>query len=258
MENVRIHRLRLDRSVLLRLRKEMLVDAWSEFQRFNSLEQFMPSHVDLEDMPLVQSVLESTSNAQPTLDIFHAVVRAALPSIYAWRTTRLESILLDVQMHLPDNCGTAGLQLVVCVFCCIDTTRHTLQSQHDPMQGSAMWYPEYLYHSCNNVVKGRPPTDNIRYTDVEVDNLGLRAIERDRGYYRAKWDSHLLMFNVCASRAVREILEVFGVDYRTTTVTDLDAYDTLIYCSVCNAPDQSVWLAMPWRLAVRDIILKAL
>lgn len=227
----------------------MLVDAWSDFQRLHPLVSFMPSHVDLESLPSVQPMMDSLSTAEPTIDVFHAVVREALPSIYTWRTTRLENIARAVQSHLPSGCGIAGLQLAVCVFCCTNLTRHTLQSQRDPMQYFPMWYPQYLYHSCNNIVKLLPST----FTDepLEAIDLSLRLIPRYHGYYRTQWDSRLLMFNSRASHAVREILEVLGVDYRTTTVSNLDAMDTWIYCNACNAADQHVWSAIPWRLAVR-------
>lgn len=247
MEFVRDHRLRRERKVILRRRKENFANAWSDYQRLQDVGLCAPGLLDMQNLPPISALLESRSEDAVTRNVLTGAIQNSLPLIDSWRIDRLQILSAKARPHLPVGCAADCLPLAVCVFSCGDpNSMHTMDTRRHPKYQSAMWYPEYFYHPCNHITR-LSPTDNDNR-----DGVDLLKVPEYPGYRRSKLNLTDLEFNASASIAIREILDDCHMDYKTTTSNELDAIEIRVFCRMCHekSSDLGRVRAMSWRRAV--------
>lgn len=254
---VRIHRLRRAQVISTRKRREMIGEVWTERMMSRTLDDFVPSQIDLWELPELRHILFAPASVDVTVaDVRSAIFRIE-PCLSNWRAHHLNRLFVRFQGFLPPGSSSSDLRLAICVVSCSDPgSLHGKIDVLRPLQTSpTMWYPEYLHHMCNtHVMLQSPPLREDE--DLVADALHARRVNGIPGCYRAMWSSDSLIFNVRASLAVRHLLGSLGLDFNTTLTIELDFLAPRVYCMTCrsdgNSEDEVE--VYSWRQAVSLLI----
>lgn len=95
-------------------------------------------------------------------------------------------------------------------------------------RGTYMWYPEFIFHPCNSIM-------HMKYAEtIAGEHKTLSVSKEYMGYRRCDWTPKHLHFDDRASRTVKNILEACDLDWKKTTVADMDGRNDRLVCLKCT------------------------
>lgn len=252
---VRYHRLRREHVAVVRKRRSLLGDLWSDRMMTHPTEDFVPGQVDLWELPNLRHILL----APATVDISTLDMRSSLnlvgPHVERWRNDHLNRLFERFREFLPPGASTDHLRLAVCVLSCSDPASFhcSSEAQSDPQVLTPMWHPEYLHHMCNDHVRLQTRDPSHVVDVLSEDEMRDRRVNSITDCYRAAWTSHGLVFNNHAANATRNVLDSLGMDPNITLAHDLDLLGMRVYCMMCAGDMGFSVEVFSWRQAVSSL-----
>ncbi|KAJ7589026.1 hypothetical protein C8J56DRAFT_1163994 [Mycena floridula] len=260
MKIVKAHRLKIQRLQLIADRMIEASEAWFNYRRDNcEAGDFLPGQLDIWLLDPIRKAIDSPGDDMPR---FSSILNPILPDIInKWREERLFKLrYMAMPEGIPWTNTDDHLKLAVVVISCTGSSViHESDEAYDENRYPAMWYPEFIHHSCNAICSEYDTKD-----DEVIPHLKPRdcqTLHFDHGFSdsrpcrRKLWSPELLTFDSKASVVVKNILDGCGLDYRTTTVEELDKLDPRLVCLKCSFGAKidgdrmhSVWT---WRKAVQ-------
>ncbi|KAJ7109851.1 hypothetical protein C8R44DRAFT_800734 [Mycena epipterygia] len=205
--------------------------------------------------PMASTSLQPTTISPAS---FTRVYESMTSAILAWEAKRTRELgwlaMRRAGLIFPNSPAAhlSNLRLAACVFTCEDKLSIHQWIDHFENHYPAMWYPEFLHHTCTRVERGKD--------DPDMPPNPLFKASKDISWCRRKeWSTDSLFFDEKASRAVKRLLEACGLEYTVVTTEDMDNLDPRFVCLKCSygakCDGQRPRKVMPWRNAVQHCML---
>ncbi|KZP10106.1 hypothetical protein FIBSPDRAFT_899988 [Athelia psychrophila] len=207
-------------------------------------EMLLPNAADFWKLPEIFSQIEGTREASSVL--FKQALKSDPDMLLRWRQEQIANIiaLFPSQIGLANatdaSADMAQAQLAIAVFVCkkgmCDKGNGDPRQHYITETRRQMYYPEYLHHRCNRI-RYRIHLEQNDGQAAKHLGLGYTTFTDSRSYsgvVRQKWSCKQLCFDGQAAQIVINILQACELDWKTTTVSEMDRLDPRLVCLKCS------------------------
>ncbi|KAG2141027.1 hypothetical protein DEU56DRAFT_796766 [Suillus clintonianus] len=256
MGQMREFRIQQERKQQIRERQSLVATIYSDWQREKGYHRFlMPTAADLFRMPRVRNIAELPAHMTVTAEDFQPIREELFDMVDAWKRRTRDDLRSDLpwQLDIPYwvDLSVDCEGLAIAVFTCTEWLCEDISEPNDSPR--YMYFPEYLHHRCNRIRR--------RKWD-ELDPANTLAM--GQGYpgstVQREWSMDGLEIDKKASRTVRNILDACNLNWRETTVLQLDNLDPRLVCLKCSygnlCDGERPMIVRSWRESVKHCAKK--
>ncbi|KAJ3836175.1 hypothetical protein F5878DRAFT_625885 [Lentinula raphanica] len=259
MEIVRAYIKTKERQKLVWKRRELAALAWHEY-RNDRCEPgaFLPNQIDIWLWDPVKTIIEQPSEVQVDQVSFEEVFRGLPHFIKTWQEDKMRQIKRcaagnsQYEAFWPSK---SELEQATCVLSCSNRYyHHVLGRCEDFHETCLMWFPEFIFHTCNSLKRKGHGGGKDDEEIVDLDSRESLTLTLEAWHFRRRqWSTKWLSVDDKASRTVSNILTACGMS-PYTKVQEIDQEDPRLVCLKCTygakCDGERYCNVMTWRTAV--------